>query len=54
MGGIKWSVLDRWGTDSFLVETVAARIRDQLTKFPADMKGPVIILFSAHSLPMKV
>jgi protoheme ferro-lyase len=36
-----------------LVETVAERIKAQIPHF--DVKnGPIIILFSAHSLPMKV
>ncbi len=29
-------------------------IRNELNKFPAHVRNEVVILFSAHSLPMKV
>lgn len=51
---IKWSVIDRWATHPLLVKTFAERIKDQLKKFPEDVRNDVIILFSAHSLPLKV
>ncbi|OLL21919.1 Ferrochelatase, mitochondrial, partial [Neolecta irregularis DAH-3] len=49
-GRIKWSVIDRWFNHPSLVKTFAEHIRDSLKTY-ADPE-PVIILFSAHSLPM--
>lgn len=50
---IKWSVIDRWATHPFLIQTFAQRIRDELNQFPEDKRKDVIILFSAHSLPLR-
>lgn len=51
---IKWSVIDRWATNPFLVKTFADNIRKELVQFPEDKRNDVIILFSAHSIPLKV
>lgn len=51
---IKWSVIDRWPTHHLLVKTFAERIKEQLAKFPEEIRNDVILLFSAHSLPLKV
>lgn len=51
---IKWSVIDRWATNPLLVKTFADNIRKELDKFSADKRKDVVILFSAHSLPLKV
>lgn len=51
---IKWSVIDRWATNPLLVKTFADNIRKELNQFPEDKRKDVIILFSAHSLPLKV
>ena len=37
-----------------LKQAFAETIRDEIAKFPAEDQDDVIILFSAHSLPMKV
>lgn len=50
---IKWSVIDRWATNSLLVKTFAERIKVELAAFPADKRKDVILLFSAHSIPLK-
>ncbi|KAH8318060.1 hypothetical protein KR074_004797 [Drosophila pseudoananassae] len=50
---IKWSVIDRWGTHPLLVKTFAQRIRDELAKFVETKRNDVVILFTAHSLPLK-
>lgn len=52
--GIEWSVIDRWSTHPLLVRTFAERIRTELAAFPAEKRADVILLFSAHSLPLKV
>lgn len=51
--GCQWSVIDRWPTHPLLVKTVAERIRTELREFSPDEQKNVMILFSAHSLPLK-
>jgi len=51
---IEWSVIDRWPTHDGLVEAFAQTIRDEVECFPEDVREDVVILFSAHSLPMSV
>ncbi|XP_017141593.1 ferrochelatase, mitochondrial [Drosophila miranda] len=50
---IKWSIIDRWGTHPLLIKTFAQRIRDELAKFVPTKRNDVVILFTAHSLPLK-
>ncbi|XP_076304978.1 ferrochelatase, mitochondrial isoform X2 [Tachypleus tridentatus] len=50
---IKWSFLDRWPTHPGLIQAFAEMIKDEIKKFPSDASD-IVILFSAHSLPMKV
>ncbi|XP_005813262.2 ferrochelatase, mitochondrial [Xiphophorus maculatus] len=51
---MRWSVIDRWPTHPLLVECFAEHIRNELLKFPDHKREDVVILFSAHSLPMAV
>ncbi|KAK6639217.1 hypothetical protein RUM43_007487 [Polyplax serrata] len=51
---IKWSIIDRWSTNSLLVATFANMIKNELSQFPEHCRNDVLILFSAHSLPMRV
>ncbi|EAT43108.1 AAEL005415-PA [Aedes aegypti] len=53
LANAKWSVIDRWGTHPLLAKTFADKIRKELEKFPAEKRKDVILLFSAHSLPLK-
>ena len=53
-GTINWSVIDRWPVHPGLVDAIALNIEDQLAKYPEDTKKEVVLLFSAHSLPMSV
>lgn len=50
----KLSVIDRWATHPLLIKTFAERIKDELKHFPENIRKDVEILFSAHSLPLKV
>lgn len=50
---IKWSMIDRWPTHRLLVQTFAERIKEKLQDFPVEIRKDVILLFSAHSLPLK-
>lgn len=51
---MKWSIIDRWATHPLLVKTFAERIKQELAEFPSEERDDVIILFSAHSLPLEV
>ncbi|XP_063066634.1 ferrochelatase, mitochondrial [Engraulis encrasicolus] len=51
---MRWSVIDRWPTHPLLVECFAQHILNELEKFPVEKRDDVVILFSAHSLPMSV
>ncbi len=51
---IKWSVIDRWATHPGLIETFSKHIEKSLDEYPPAERKNVVILFSAHSLPMSV
>ncbi|QLG74366.1 hypothetical protein HG535_0G02500 [Zygotorulaspora mrakii] len=51
---IEWSTIDRWPTAQGLVDGFAENINKKLEEFPKEVRDKVIILFSAHSLPMDV
>ncbi|EGC44871.1 ferrochelatase [Histoplasma capsulatum var. duboisii H88] len=53
-GAIQWSVIDRWPTHSGLIEAFAQNIEKQLATYPEARRNDVVLLFSAHSLPMSV
>jgi ferrochelatase len=53
-GTIKWSVIDRWPAHSGLVEAFAQNIEAKLLEYPEEKRDKVVLLFSAHSLPMTV
>jgi len=53
-GTISWSVIDRWPVHPGLVDAIALNIEDQLATYPEDQRDDVVLLFSAHSLPMSV
>jgi len=49
-----WSVLDRWPEHPGFIQAVADNIQEGLKQFPEEVRDEVAILFSAHSIPMKV
>jgi len=51
---MRWSSIDRWPVDPLLIKTHAQHVKDALEKFPAEVRDDVVLLFSAHSLPMMV
>ncbi|XP_038079050.1 ferrochelatase, mitochondrial-like isoform X2 [Patiria miniata] len=51
---MRWSVIDRWPTHPGLIKAFTQLVKDELAKFPEDVQDDVVILFSAHSLPMSV
>lgn len=46
------SVVDRWGTHPALVSAIAGSIREAMGRFSADERDDLVVLFSAHSLPV--
>ena len=53
-GTINWSVIDRWPSHPGLVDAIALNIEAKLAEYPEDARKDVVLLFSAHSLPMSV
>lgn len=53
-GSIQWSVIDRWPAHPGLVDAIALNVEEQLASYPENERKDVILLFSAHSLPMSV
>ncbi|KAL1924866.1 uncharacterized protein VTP21DRAFT_4520 [Calcarisporiella thermophila] len=51
---IQWSVIDRWPTHPGLVEAFAKKIEAALLNYSPEARKEVVLLFSAHSLPMSV
>lgn len=51
--GMKMSVIDRWPTHPLFVSTFAQLIQKELDQFSPEVRKKVLILFSAHSLPLK-
>ncbi|XP_070131836.1 ferrochelatase, mitochondrial isoform X1 [Equus przewalskii] len=49
---MKWSTIDRWPTHPLLIQCFADHILKELDHFPHEKRSEVVILFSAHSLPM--
>lgn len=51
-GKLKWSIIDRFPTHPLYIQAVVERIEEKM----AEMGGgePPLLLFSAHSVPMKV
>lgn len=54
MNTIKWSYIQQWPTHPGFIDTVARHVKDALAKFPEPHREDIIVLFSAHSLPMTV
>ena len=53
-GQIEWSVIDRWPVHPGLIEAFSQLIEAQLQTYPVESRDKVVLLFSAHSLPMSV
>jgi ferrochelatase len=50
----QWSIIDRWPVHPGFINAMTETVRDGLSRFdPAD-RDKVLILFSAHSLPLDV
>jgi protoporphyrin/coproporphyrin ferrochelatase len=49
-----WSVIDRWPTHPGFIDAMTETVRQGLERFDEQDRDDVVILFSAHSLPMDV
>jgi ferrochelatase len=48
-----WSILDRWPVYDGFIDAVAGTVREGLQEFSPEDRERVVLLFSAHSLPMR-
>ncbi|RMZ91039.1 hypothetical protein DV736_g1745, partial [Chaetothyriales sp. CBS 134916] len=53
-GAITWTVIDRWPAHAGLVNAFAHNIEAKLAEYDEAERKDVVLLFSAHSLPMSV
>lgn len=50
----QWSLIDKWGNDEGYIAAMAKRVQMGLDQFAEQDRHKVVIMFSAHSVPMKV
>ena len=50
----EWSVIDRWPTHSGFIDAMTDTVRQGLQQFSQEERDDVLLLFSAHSLPMDI
>jgi ferrochelatase len=50
----QWSVIDRWPTDDSFIAAMTDTVEQGLSRFTDAERDDVVILFSAHSLPMGI
>jgi ferrochelatase len=50
----EWSIIDRWPVHDGFIASMTETVRDGLAQFDASERDQVLILFSAHSLPLDV
>eukprot|EP01133_Synstelium_polycarpum_P003737 gene3737-4310_t len=54
----KWSIIDRWPLNTLFIDALVARVKATLIKYEAEavrlgVTTPPVLVFSAHSLPMR-
>jgi ferrochelatase len=50
----EWSIIDRWPVQPGFIEAMADTVREGLEQFDPAQRDQVLLLFSAHSLPLDV
>jgi ferrochelatase len=50
----RWSVIDRWPTHPGFIQAMTKTVRDGLEQFAEEDREEVLLLFSAHSLPLNI
>jgi ferrochelatase len=53
-GAVPVSYIGSWNRHPKLIAAIAENIRQALLKFPAEVRGKVPVLFTAHSLPERI
>lgn len=53
-GEFEWSVIDRWHSHPKFIEAMTKTVRDGLELFDPKDRDDVLLMFSAHSLPLDV
>lgn len=48
----QWSIIDRWPTHPTYIRALARCVATGLSRFPAAVRDQVVIVFTAHSVPM--
>ena len=49
-----WSIIDRWPTHPGFIEAMAETVEEGLDRFDEGERDEVVVVFSAHSLPISV
>lgn len=49
-----WSILDRWGEHDSFIDAMASGVCDGLLQYPETERDDVLVMYSAHSLPLSV
>ncbi len=50
----QWSVIDRWPTDTGFIRAMTKKVQEGLERFSETDRNDVLLLFSAHSLPLSI
>jgi len=50
----QWSIIDRWPVHDGFIAAMAETVREGLLGFPTADRDKVVLLFSAHSLPLSI
>jgi ferrochelatase len=53
-GAFEWSIIDRWPVHAGFIDAMTETVREGLSEFEPRDQTKVILLFSAHSLPLEV
>jgi protoporphyrin/coproporphyrin ferrochelatase len=50
----RWSVIDRWPAHPGFIDAMTETVRQGLERFEPEVRDEVVLVFSAHSLPLSV
>jgi protoporphyrin/coproporphyrin ferrochelatase len=53
-GAFEWSIIDRWPVHAGFIAAMTDTVREGLEQFDPGVRDRVLLLFSAHSLPLDV
>jgi protoporphyrin/coproporphyrin ferrochelatase len=54
LDALQWSIVDRWPIHPGFIEAMTETVQDGLARFAPSDRDSVVLLFSAHSLPLDV